>query len=75
MVEVIAGILSLVPIIPPNTNIPVPIRCPINITIIPVLKPKEAKRPPVNISATDTEAPNHRNTKVQKPSFSFSLII
>ena len=71
----IAGIFSLEPIIPPSVNIPVPIMCPSKITISPILKPRGAISPPVKISAIETAAPNHKNRKVQKPNFSFSLII
>ena len=42
-----AGTFSLVPMIPPSINIPVPIKCPSKITINPILKPKGAINPPV----------------------------
>lgn len=74
-VEVIAGIFSLVPIIPPRINILVPIKCPNKIIITPFLKPSGAISPPVKISEMDIAAQNHKNKNVQKPNFSLSLFI
>ena len=63
--DIIAGILSLDPISPPRTSNPHQIICPIRIASNPFLKPKGAIRPPVNISAMETAAPNHNVIKLK----------